>query len=266
MSKVLYPLKKATRNNKFISQTYYEGSSFYPAHYGTASHAAIDIQSDHGNELVACEDFNPYKVFSGATRDTITGISKGWGFNALTAPDANGICREYVYWHCMSNVVCKQGVPVARGDITAYEGDSGDVYSNGIKVPDSAKGKFPFPGTHLHWAYREVKMVMEGENCLVGMDGKAYRNPDNGMVYDVQNYDNGNKGFLDPMLLDIVYYDEWVKEREDAARVLANTVEIGTTVNNILPKLDEQDAQTLVIDFSRFIQSIINWWNKGRSS
>jgi len=214
--KILFPTKMATRRYQLITQDYYGGKDFYPAVFGTASHAAEDIFSKHGDELIACERLLAYKTFDGQGRDIQTGLSKGWGLNALSAPGPDGTRREWIYWHTMSNVVAKQGQWIEKGVTLAFEGDSGQVYQiiNGtfVPVPDEAKGKAPFPGTHVHWGYRDVRPVdASAGQCLITQEGNFYLD-ENGKYLEIVDYDNGNKGFKDPMKLNIQFYDEWMLE------------------------------------------------------
>ena len=250
---ILFPTKKATRHNRFVSQTYDDGSDVYPERYGTASHAAVDIASGHGDPMMACERLFAYKTFGGQDRDIPTGLTKGWGINLLSEPNIDGVRREWIYWHTMSNLQIKEGQWAEMGQIIAFEGASGDVYSNGVKVPDDQKGIFPYPGTHLHWGYREVRPVDQGEYCIGNGNGGAYRDQ-NGKAYEVIDYNNGNKGFKDPMKLNVLFYDEWVVEK--AKDVVEETIEIIPT----LPEEKKIATQNILITLLKMLVNFL----KGR--
>ncbi len=252
---ILYPIKKATRKDDLISQPYGANADFYKKYFpGLSSHDGVDIVSQHGDELLACEDFTPFMVFNLETRPLDVGLKRGWGFHALSDPDENGVCREWVYWHMMSNVQIKFVERVVQGSVVGYEGNSGPVYVNGIAVDDSMKGVAPYPGTHVHWGYREVMLVNSGDHCITDIDGAPYRNPITGQYYEVIDFNNGNEGFKDPMLLPIEFYDEYIVQTATG---------ITEQIETVKPSLST-DQQDKVTDAELGFWKSLFAWLKGR--
>ena len=227
--KTLSPIKKG-----IISQKYVENPALYQSRFGINWHNGVDIVSFHGDELLCCEDFIPYKIF-----DLKAGsVSKGFGFNALTKPDDKGICREWIYWHTMSNLKFSLDKLVQQGEVVGYEGNSGSIFSNGVEVSDNLKGVSPYFGTHLHWGKRLVKKTKTPTgDVLAGVDGKLYQDSQ-GFYYEVLNFNNGVKGFIDPMKDEIIYYDEFI------ARKVISVAEAVVAEIPVLPK----EKQTDIID------------------
>ncbi len=228
MNKVLFPVKNGT-----ITQKYGENPELYKSRFGIAFHNGIDIVSFHGDELLACRDFIPYKIFG----SNIGSVNKGFGFHALTEPDDKGICEEWVYWHTMSNLKVKLGIKSFQGDVVGYEGASGAVFSGGVEVPDNLKGVYPFPGTHLHWGKRLVlKTKNPISDVLSDINGSPYIDS-YGFYYQVLNFDNGVKGFIDPMKDEIIYYKEFEAQK---------IVSVASSIANEIPKIDVNKQRNII--------------------
>jgi murein DD-endopeptidase MepM/ murein hydrolase activator NlpD len=58
----------------------------------------------------------------------------------------------HLYWHTQPFFPVSLGDIVERGQIVAYEGDSGNVLAGGVYVPLADRNKPPYFGTHLHQA------------------------------------------------------------------------------------------------------------------
>jgi len=69
--------------------------------------------------------------------------------------------HEYLYWHVLPMLPVWGGDTVKRGQIVAYMGNAGTVYSSWFKdgqVPYEKRTKAPHPGTHLH-----IEMFKDGK-------------------------------------------------------------------------------------------------------
>jgi len=198
--KTLFPILDGV-----ISQNYGENPEFYKKRFGLASHNGTDIYSFHGDKLYLCRKMFIYKTY-----DLNSGsVSKGFGLCGLTELEENDICYEYVYWHTMSNLQVKKGSWYEQGEICAYEGGSGIVYSGQVEVPDSQKGIPPYPGTHLHWGKRKVQRTKKGTGYFLhSIDGTLFVDSE-GYSYEIIDYQNGNLGFIDPMVDEIIYYRDF---------------------------------------------------------
>ncbi len=251
MNKILYPIK----NGVFV-QGY--NDNLLPEVYkslGLKSHGGVDIASFHKDKVYLSETGTCYKVWD-ETGPTIGSITHGFGVNVLTDPDENGICREWIYWHMRSTIQVKEGERYEQGTILGEEGASGIVYYNGSPVPDNEKGKPPFKGTHLHWGYREVQRTKDSNfdgttEFLNWPKGKNYQDPE-GYFYKVLNYNNGNKGFLDPMKCDLIYYEEWLAQKtaKEAIEIAKNVTALPTEIEGA-PELKKTTISflSLVLNF-----------------
>ena len=241
--KTLFPIKNGT-----ITQKYGENPELYQKRFEIKFHNGIDIVSFHGDELLTCKDFIPYKIF-----DSNTGsVSKGFGFHALTKPDDKGICEEWVYWHSMSNLKVVLNKLVQQGEVIGYEGASGAVFSNGKEVPDNLKGIFPFPGTHLHWGKRLVfKTKTSTGQVLTNIKGNLYT--ENGFYYEVINFNNGVKGFIDPIKDDIIYYKEFEAQK---------VVSVATAITSEIPKIDVSNQKDIIDLLIDLLRKVVDWINK----
>ena len=208
-NKPLFPVRKGT-----IVQGFGANAEFYAKRFpslGDGGHQGVDIISFHGDDILLTKDLNIYKVADWITLG-IEGVAHGYGFNGITPPDENGICEEYICWHMMSNLKVKAGQFYKQGEVAGREGQSGDVYSNGVRVPDNKKGKPPYPGTHLHFGKRIVQKTNNprpGDVFLTNRDKTPYVDKD-GYMYRVMNYDNGHQGFVDPFENGYMTFDEYV--------------------------------------------------------
>jgi len=195
--KPLFPVKGG-----ILFQKFGDSKEFYLREFGlTGGHNGADIVLYHGVEMLVPEDGWVYKVY-----DLENGsVTKGFGVCMIGDPDENGFCNVWVFWHTMSNIKAKIGDRVKKGQLIAYMGASGQVYSNNIAVPDELKGVPPYPGTHLHLGKMLVRRTKEPVGLvLLNINGIQYVDGD-GFYYEVQNRDNGCGGYIDPMLSDFIY-------------------------------------------------------------
>jgi len=213
---ILFPIK----NGKIV-QGYGENVEFYKQRFGlTGGHNGIDIVSFHGDDLLCAEDGFVYKIYNISSGS----VTKGFGVCILTNPNENGIVTEWVYWHTMSNIQVKEEDKVKQGQLLAFEGDSGYVYTNGQPVPDSQKGIPPYPGTHLHWGKRFCKKTLNPTGIVLAINEfsvgtvpelLSYKDND-GYYYEILNINNGCYGFVNPMSdgNPPLNYDAWMANQE----------------------------------------------------
>ncbi len=150
----------------FLSQNYSSNPPSFP--YPGGHHGAWDIVPlDHvgGN-------FWPAPIFPVANGKTISianvSTSTGKGIGVETVIDAsliayfktkevipltyNGsVTMHHLYWHMLQ--VTDLDTEVNENISVGITGNTGDVFSGGLPVPDNEKGIPPYPGAHLHFEY-----------------------------------------------------------------------------------------------------------------
>ncbi len=169
ITKIGIPFKdfKATDYPKgSVTQWFSENVELYKVIPGlTKGHNGIDMVAPWGTPLFAVEDGYVYDV---------NPDKGGYGMYVRLMCDRLGESREWTYGH-LSEIKCKKGDIIKRGDCIGLMGNTGFV------VSDSNGNGFwhfnPYAGTHLHLGLRKYKLV----NAL----------------YQIQNYDNGWLGSID---------------------------------------------------------------------
>ncbi len=235
--KILYPIK-----NGVITQKYGANVDFYKQRFGVNGHNGIDIVSFHGDSLFCPEDSVVVRVY-GSKAGSVSG---GFGLYLLGNPDENQECNLWVLWHTMSNICVSFNQEVKQGDVVAYEGASGQVYVNMNPVPDADKGNPPYPGTHLHWGNMRVK-TNPFPNITSVSDINRISFEHNGMFFDILNQDNGFRGCVDPLLSDIIYFDDWKKQK------ISQTITEALVVVQQLPQEQQVSVLQKIIEFLKNI-------------
>lgn len=117
-------------------------------------HPALDIVENsqarsilYGTPLCAMEDCLVTEIVRGdkLTEDN-EGIKRGYGLRLLG--EETGF--KYLYWHCLPFFPVSENQIVKRGQIIAYMGNAGTVYSGGVYVPIVNRLDKEKKGTHLH--------------------------------------------------------------------------------------------------------------------
>lgn len=109
---------------------------------------------------------------------------------------------EVAYVHCHM-IIVDEGDRVLGGQYIYFEGNSGTgVYSGGVQVlPEE---KWTGKGSHSHISVRPVKRVPRtttGMHYLRQINGQKYKD-ENGNYFEITNYDNGSKGWVD--------WEDWI--------------------------------------------------------
>jgi hypothetical protein len=119
-----------------------------------AGHQAIDYGGSYGTPLVAPEDC----TVLGITPETFTPndyapLTHGYGIRLLSLDGK----RDWLFWHNLPIHPVSAGEKVKAGQIIAFMGNSGNVYSGGHYVPIEERTK-SHRGTHLH-----LELMVDGQ-------------------------------------------------------------------------------------------------------
>jgi murein DD-endopeptidase MepM/ murein hydrolase activator NlpD len=156
-----------------VTQWHGENPKLYQE-IGLASHNGIDIVRPHGEHMFAVEDAWVVEV-----KDSADGYGK---HVRLISKDFK---REWTYGHC-ADIWVKLNQEVKEGQFIARMGNTGFVVSGNTPY----WGNNPYAGTHLHFGLR-----------LIELDKRGWTYPGCTVVpkFKTLNYDNGNKGAIDPL-------------------------------------------------------------------
>ena len=175
-----------------VTQWFGENPDLY-RRWGLKYHNGIDIVAPHGSPMFAVEDARVVAV-----KTDSGGYGKHVRIRSLKKRADTYRC--WTYGHC-SAIHVKEGQIVRAGEHIADMGNTGFVVSG--NTPWWKHN--PYAGTHLHLGLRLLKEDPRGW---------SYRG-DN-IKYNVQDYDNGVKGAVDPypylLKLDEVEETKWKKQ------------------------------------------------------
>lgn len=161
-----------------ITQYYGENPKLYSSvGLGLASHNGVDIVRPHGTHMYAIEDGIVCAVKTDAG---------GYGKHVrILSPKGLGKYHEWTYGHC-DFIGVTIGKEVKAGQFIATMGNTGFVVSGNTPY----WGTNPYAGTHLHLGLRRAKK---------SVSGWKYEDWDASPKIDILDYDNGNKGAIDPI-------------------------------------------------------------------
>lgn len=128
----------------------YKGASLLHVSQGfSVDHPAIDIVYKYGTPLVAPENCRVLRIYGdGRIADDTSELAFGYGCRLLGLDSG----LEYLYWHTWSYLPIWSGDIVSAGQIIAFMGNSGRVFTGGVYVPLGDRNAPPYKGTHLHLA------------------------------------------------------------------------------------------------------------------
>jgi len=177
-----------TRN--LITQGFAENAATYYKDNGLIGHPAIDYGVTCGTPIRNCID--GAFVYSLLNREN-PDLTK---YRAvLTLKEVDGIVYEYIYGH-MDRIDVSPGQILPLGAILGTSGNTGEVWSNGVKVTKHRPG---CPGGHLHAQLRtckKVKKTTKGKQYLV--NGLGIYKWD-GYYLEILDFKNGTSGCVNPM-------------------------------------------------------------------
>ena len=150
MNNLTLPFKKMTRDD--ITQIFHLGHKAWDIVENSTARGML-----YGTPLCAPET----SLVLGITNESLEyltneGLRNGYGVKLKGLETG----LEYLYWHCLPFFPVWGGSTVKRGQIVAYMGNAGNVYSGGIYVPLEERTKDTERGTHLHLEiYRDGQQV-----------------------------------------------------------------------------------------------------------
>lgn len=163
--------------NGSVTQWYGENPEIYRL-WGMKAHNGIDIVAPWGTPLYAIE--------AGVIvdhKDDPKGFGKHIRLRSKQA--VNGLYREWTYGH-LSEISVEPGQVVKEGQMVGKMGNTGFVISGATPFWEYN----PYAGVHTHFQLRLLRPSKTG-----------WRYPYDTLKVDVENYDNGYKGAVDPMTI-----------------------------------------------------------------
>jgi murein DD-endopeptidase MepM/ murein hydrolase activator NlpD len=159
-----------------MTQAFGENPAIY-RRWGLKAHNGQDHVAPHGTPMMAVEDAVVVDV-------KLNPDGYGKYVRIMSKGHVSGKYRIWVYGHC-SKIHVVVGEEVKQGDVIALMGNTGFVISGANPFWKTN----PYAGTHLHLGVRIAQKNMGGWRYHSGMD-----------KIEIQDYDNGYKGCIDPAL------------------------------------------------------------------
>jgi murein DD-endopeptidase MepM/ murein hydrolase activator NlpD len=178
---------KLNRPEGTLTQGFAENANPYYKGVGLKGHTGHDFVIGYNKPIKASVSGEVYSLLKARNKD---------GYQAIyQIVDDGDFSYEVSYGH-LNDFNVKAGLYVNAGDIIGFEGNYGECYSGGVRVPLSEKdsGK----GSHLHFQFRKcirVKKTSQGKKYILTSRGKLKRE---GFYYEIVDYDNGYNGCIDP--------------------------------------------------------------------
>ena len=154
MVKLSAPFKGA--KPAFVSQWWKEGA-----------HPAFDMFQPsktygYGTPLTAPEDVLILQIPRGKVTKSNTGLANGYGIFMKGLETG----QTHLFWHILPIVPVNLGDTIKRGQIVAYMGNAGMVFSGGTLVPVEERLSTK-KGTHLHWEVYTPQYKLGGAKLFV---------------------------------------------------------------------------------------------------
>lgn len=160
------------------------------ANAGLKGHGAIDYPAPYGTTMYAVTDCYVYSTINmGASPDRYRAV-----YTIVDDPDFS---YEISYGHVIDSLVPVEA-HISRGTPIARVGNFGDVYSGGHYVTKEEKIAGSTAGSHIHFQIRKCKRVLERASKKQYIRDQYGYVKINGFYYEVQDYDNGYNGCVDP--------------------------------------------------------------------
>jgi murein DD-endopeptidase MepM/ murein hydrolase activator NlpD len=147
------------------------------ARFGMIGHNGLDLVRPHGTPMYAIEDGICINV-----ADERDGFGKV--IRIMSTKTYNGMRREWTYAHNSKHYV-QVDQRVKAGEHICDMGNTGFVVSN--STGNGFWNANPYAGTHLHLGLRYLKISTKGWSY----PGSRYK-------IDIQDYQNGYRGAVDP--------------------------------------------------------------------
>lgn len=187
--KLYYPFK-----NKFVvGQPFGTNYNTYYAEGGLKGHTGYDMNSFHGDTIYAACDGLIYSYINKDNPD----LMRYRAVYQLVDDVEGGVAYEVSYGHLM-DILVEPVIEVTRGTPLGTQGNTGDVASGGRKITRQEKMAGSTAGSHLHFQVRLLKKVSKKEKGMKYlMNSEGYFKKDD-CYFEIQNYDNGYAGGIDP--------------------------------------------------------------------
>lgn len=154
-------------------------------------HTGQDEYKGFGKAWISDNEGYVYKVFTPTQKFTWSGVY-------MICKSGNNY-YEYIPLGHASRILVKEGQQIRKGQIVGYEGNHGEVYSNGRRVTVKERQEGSSAGFHNHRQIRPIRLVSsltQGKHYLHNKDGSKVKIE--GKYAEIK-YTNDTQGCVDPM-------------------------------------------------------------------
>lgn len=165
------------------------------ANGGLLGHPALDLVTTYNDVIRLAAEGTVYKTinFNNPNRSAYRAVMQ------IVELESSDDCYEITYGHCNDCLIETGHRKI--GDPVASEGNTGEVYSNGVLVTEAEKQAGSTKGFHLHFQLRYCRKTRSYDPLKKYLssptdESKPYF--DGANYYLVPNFGNGYNGCIDP--------------------------------------------------------------------
>lgn len=177
-----------------ISQNFGQNAVNYYENGGLAGHPGTDIVSFYGDVITnSIQNCNKQYIYSFLNKDNPNLMS--YRAVCIIVETDDGVF-EITYGH-VNTITASIGNGLF-GSPLATEGNTGDVFVNGVEVTEAEKLAGSHAGAHVHFQVRRLNKVKYATIHSLSTDKGDFIDGE-GYHYDVPHYENGYNGCIDAM-------------------------------------------------------------------
>lgn len=173
------------KNEYGISQKFAKNANPHYQEGGLLGHTGWDMVGGHETPIYASRESYCYALLNKDNKNLMKYRA------VLTLIEDAGVWYELSYGH-LNDISVKAETLLNKGDMLGTQGNTGDVFSGGVKVTQEMKKAGSQAGSHLHLQLRIVKPVDKKQSGKKYLDTKHQ-----GKYWEIPLYKNGFNGCVD---------------------------------------------------------------------